>query len=384
MEKSLHPSCNARLHNHLHVSPEMIGYACVQGTMLGTKEWVPRDGSYDYTKVFDRIVALFAIPDDPWAKETLEWYQRDKEDVLAQRAALTPIAFRFTNAVNDFKSSINISVSAFTHWPLVWFVQALSTLVGAYGYSKGLGTSSESWHTFRDVISDHRETSKHPLKVLALRTVRQVDILGDDQLLVMLSGHQVLTLPLSALDHIAPHCRTQVRAFRLSTTVKVLELVGRELRIFREFYIPLEVTSVNYLKTRLCIGHPTGFEIVDLESLEMQALLDHADDSFTQTLKPGTGCRTKKEFLVCWDGTPTGFALHPPYVLAFTSSCVEVWHIETGTQVQVIPGVNVRLLCKGTQLSNIAEKYTDGATLEEVLMVSGDSVLVLRSVSDNV
>jgi hypothetical protein len=44
--------------------------------MLGTKEWFPRDGSYDYSKVFDRIVALFAVPDDPWAKETLEWYQR--------------------------------------------------------------------------------------------------------------------------------------------------------------------------------------------------------------------------------------------------------------------------------------------------------------------
>jgi hypothetical protein len=90
--------------------------------MLGTKEWVLRDGPYDYTKVFDRIIALFAIPNDPWAKETLEWYQRcfffldnlyfylivlcsevfgnadiaqcadsdessDKEDVLTQRAA---------------------------------------------------------------------------------------------------------------------------------------------------------------------------------------------------------------------------------------------------------------------------------------------------------
>ncbi|KAJ7826496.1 CNH domain-containing protein [Mycena olivaceomarginata] len=97
-----------------------------------------------------------------------------------------------------------------------------------------------------------------------------------------------------------------------------------------------------------------------------------------------TGRRTKKEFLVCWDGTPTGFALRPPYILAFTSSCVEVWHIETGTQVQVIPGVNVRLLCEGTRPSNIAGEYTDDATLEEVLMVSGDSVLVLRSVSDNV
>ncbi|KAJ7820024.1 CNH domain-containing protein [Mycena olivaceomarginata] len=169
-----------------------------------------------------------------------------------------------------------------------------------------------------------------------------------------------------------------------------------EPNITEEFYVPLEVTSVNYLKTRLCIGRPKGFAVVDLELLEAQALLDHTDDSFTQTLKPGsqklnelhpmtiyrinnefllcydecafyvnrTGRRARKEFLVCWDGTPTGFALCPPYILAFTSSCVEVWHIETGAQVQVIPGVNVQLLCEGTQPSNIAEKYTDGATLE--------------------
>jgi hypothetical protein len=35
-------------------------------------------------------------------------------------------------------------------------------------------------------------------------------------------------------------------------------------------------------------------------------------------------------------------------------------------------------------MSNSAEEYTDDATLEEVLMVSGNSVLALRSVSDNV
>jgi hypothetical protein len=35
-------------------------------------------------------------------------------------------------------------------------------------------------------------------------------------------------------------------------------------------------------------------------------------------------------------------------------------------------------------MSNSAEEYTDDATLEEFLMVSGDGVLALRSVSDNV
>ncbi|KAJ7826488.1 hypothetical protein B0H14DRAFT_3722432 [Mycena olivaceomarginata] len=104
-----------------------------------------------------------------------------------------------------------------------------------------------------------------------------------------------------------------------------------------------------------------------------------------------TGRRAKKVFLVCWDETPTGFdispsffALRPPHILAFTPSCVEVWHIETGAKVQVIPSLNVRLLCEGTRMSNSAEEYTDDATLEEVLMVSGDSVLALRSVSDNI
>ncbi|KAJ7353644.1 hypothetical protein DFH08DRAFT_805162 [Mycena albidolilacea] len=78
VEKGLHLTCNACLHNHLHVFPEMIGYPCVQAcTMLGTKEWVPRDGSYNYIKVFNHIVALFAIPSNPWAKETLKWYQHE-------------------------------------------------------------------------------------------------------------------------------------------------------------------------------------------------------------------------------------------------------------------------------------------------------------------
>jgi hypothetical protein len=44
--------------------------------MLATKDWAERDGEYDYNELFTKVVDLFADPDDPWAKETLDWYQK--------------------------------------------------------------------------------------------------------------------------------------------------------------------------------------------------------------------------------------------------------------------------------------------------------------------
>ncbi|KAJ7826487.1 hypothetical protein B0H14DRAFT_3722430 [Mycena olivaceomarginata] len=93
--------------------------------------------------------------------------------------------------------------------------------------------------------------------------MRQVDILEDGQLLLVLSGRQVLT-SIASLFKVG-FCLERVikdGIFQLSTTVKVFESINQELRIFREFYIPLDVTSVNYLNTRLCIGRPTGFEVI--------------------------------------------------------------------------------------------------------------------------
>ncbi|KAJ7727494.1 hypothetical protein B0H14DRAFT_2640891 [Mycena olivaceomarginata] len=74
--------------------------------MLGTKDWTERDGEYDYIELFNKVINLFADPEDDWAKETLDWFQNelfgdaaapvpqanddedsDEEDVMAQRAA---------------------------------------------------------------------------------------------------------------------------------------------------------------------------------------------------------------------------------------------------------------------------------------------------------
>ncbi|KAG6852427.1 hypothetical protein H0H87_009968, partial [Tephrocybe sp. NHM501043] len=60
------------------------------------------------------------------------------------------------------------------------------------------------------------------------------------------------------------------------------------------------------------------------------------------------GRQSRKDFMVHWEGNPTGFALHEPYVLAFEPSFVEVRHIETGQLAQVIQGANLRLLFADT------------------------------------
>ncbi|KAJ7180957.1 CNH-domain-containing protein [Mycena filopes] len=321
-------------------------------------------------------------------------------------------------------------------------------------------------------ISDLRDISKDPVKVLALLDVSQVDVLEDYQLLIVLAERQVLTFPLDALDPMDPMAGLKrakriathtsffkagfclgrvlvciVKSTQLSSTFKALEPIeqtvrGRAkptfkkllqggndtLKPFREFYIPVESTSIHYLKTRMCIGCSKGFEIVDLESLETQEFAFYVNK---------TGRRSRKEFMVFWEGTPTGFALHEPYVLAFEPSFVEIRHIETGLMSQVIQGSNLRLLFADTppsvnnsgggynyqggydpysppnsansrgsaytgyglpphmqqpnQYPHQQHRYPQGVGRDEILMVSDDRVLALRTaagpqrfMSDNV
>lgn len=75
----------------------------------------------------------------------------------------------------------------------------------------------------------------------------------------------------------------------------------------QEFYIPTESSSVHFLKTKLCVGCTKGFEIVDLETLDMQGLLDPGDSSLDFVLKrdnvrPIAIYRIEEDFLLCYDG----------------------------------------------------------------------------------
>jgi len=159
---------------------------------------------------------------------------------------------------------------------------------------------------------------------------------------------------------------------------KLLQGGNDTLKLYKEFYIPVESTSVHYLKTKMCVGCSRGFEIVDLETLDTQGLLDPMDDSLEfvrrREVRPMAIYRVQNEFLLCydefafyvnkngrrsrrdfmiyWEGIPTGFALHEPYVLAFEPNFVEIRHIETGKISQVIQGTNMRLLYADTPLSS--------------------------------
>jgi hypothetical protein len=83
----------------------------------------------------------------------------------------------------------------------------------------------------------------------------------------------------------------------------------------QEFYIPLQSSSIHFLKTKLCVGCPNGFEIVDLETLDTQGLLDPADESLDfvrrreNNLKPMAIYRIDNEFLLCYDGTTDSLLL---------------------------------------------------------------------------
>ena len=57
----------------------------------------------------------------------------------------------------------------------------------------------------------------------------------------------------------------------------------------------------------MCIGCSRGFEIIDLESLDTQGLLDPLDESLEfvrkrENLRPMSIYRLGNEFLLCYDG----------------------------------------------------------------------------------
>ena len=71
----------------------------------------------------------------------------------------------------------------------------------------------------------------------------------------------------------------------------------------------MESTSIHYLKTKLCVGCSKGFEIVDLETLDTQGLLDPMDESLEfvrkrENLRPMAIYRIHNDFLLCYDGMP--------------------------------------------------------------------------------
>lgn len=202
-------------------------------------------------------------------------------------------------------------------------------------------------------LSDLREKNKVPVKVISVPNVTQLDVLEDHGILIVLADKAVQTFYVDNLDpgdavgaakrarKISSHAtffkagqclgRTMVcvvKSGSVSSTIKTLEPIdlnrgkkqpglrkflqgsNESLRVFKEFYIPTESSSIHFLKSRLCIGCTKGFEIVDLETLDTQGLLDPADSSldFVQkressrpNVRPVAIYRVENEFLLCYD-----------------------------------------------------------------------------------
>ncbi|KAI5480628.1 Rho guanyl-nucleotide exchange factor [Pseudohyphozyma bogoriensis] len=271
-------------------------------------------------------------------------------------------------------------------------------------------------------LSNLRDTNKVPVKVISVPNVTQLDVLEEQGILIVLADKAVQTFFVDNLDpgdavgaarrarKISSHAtffkagqclgRTLVcvvKSGSVSSTIKTLEPVDQArgkkqpairkflqgsneaLRVFKEFYIPTESSSVHFLKSRLCVGCTKGFEIVDLETLDTQGLLDPADSSLDfvqrrENAKPVAIYRVDGDFLLCydefafyvnkngwrarsnwiiqWEGNPTSFALHYPYVLAFEPTFVEVRHVESGALMQIIPGNSLRCLFADTPPSS--------------------------------
>ncbi|KAI8380101.1 CNH domain-containing protein [Blakeslea trispora] len=149
------------------------------------------------------------------------------------------------------------------------------------------------------------------------------------------------------------------------------------LKAYKDLYLPSEASSINLLKTKMCISSPREIGVVDMKSFGVQALLDPEDPELSfvfnrPDVRPITIYRIQfAEYLVCynefaffvdqrgryikssaridWEGTPDSFALSYPYILAFEPDFIEVRHVQTGELEQVIRGKNIRCTSNNTQ-----------------------------------
>ena len=139
--------------------------------------------------------------------------------------------------------------------------------------------------------------------------------------------------------------------------------------------MPAESTSIDFLRSKLCVACSRGFEVVSLETLETQPLLDNADTSLDfvtrKEVQPisierlngefllhynefsffvnRNGWRARPDWKIDWEGKPTCFALSHPYLLAFEPGFIEIRHLETAALVHIITAKNIRMLHASTR-----------------------------------
>lgn len=149
------------------------------------------------------------------------------------------------------------------------------------------------------------------------------------------------------------------------------------LKAYKDLYLPSEASSINLLKSKMCISSPKEIGVVDMKTFGVQALLDPEDEELgfvfnRPDVRPVAIYRIQfAEYLVCyngkftkflqvdwmfkstfgfiefaflvdqrgrlirssvrivWEGAPDSFALSYPHVLAFEPDFIEVRNVHT-------------------------------------------------------
>ncbi|ORX91433.1 CNH-domain-containing protein [Basidiobolus meristosporus CBS 931.73] len=282
-------------------------------------------------------------------------------------------------------------------------------------------------------------------KIIEIERVSQIAVLESYNILLVLADKVLVTFPLATLDSmelvsikrarkISSHvsffkvgvCLGKtlvcvVKSTALSSTIKTYEPIpvdttkkksslgkllirssGDGMKVYKEFYIPTESSSVHFLRSKLCVGCTKGFEIVDLESLNTQDLLDPADENLNFVLKRENirpisifrirdgdfllcydefafyvnknGRRSRPNFIINWEGAPSAFALQYPYAIAFDPSFIEIRHIETGELAQVIVAKNLRPLCiESNTVHCVADSILDYQSVSQLKLRNEES-----------
>ncbi|KAI9033768.1 CNH domain-containing protein [Phycomyces nitens] len=171
------------------------------------------------------------------------------------------------------------------------------------------------------------------------------------------------------------------------------------LKRFKDCYIPAEALSIELSPSKMLITCPRGLIMVDMRTDKVQHLLNPGDKHLKfiterereeanlqlrqQMIRivvfpvplgdyflcydvygfyiDAKGNRTRRDFIIEWEGHPQSFAFSYPHVIAFDPSFIEIRNVETGELEQVIKGDNIRCLSNGhkTELPLIFGVMTD-------------------------
>ncbi|ORX87719.1 hypothetical protein BCR32DRAFT_194653, partial [Anaeromyces robustus] len=260
-------------------------------------------------------------------------------------------------------------------------------------------------------------------KILNLPKISQIDILPDLEFFVILSDKSIYVYSTAILQRdetsspiienekklcsnityfkiglcLGRHLICCVKSTTSTSTIRTFEYIrgqnsknrrlmkllknnssGKDcLKLFKEFYIQDECSSIYFLRSKICISGSKTFQVIDLESLLTQDLLDFTDPSFEFMkrkdiiIRPISIFRVMNDFyLLCfsnfalfidrlgrrarpnkiiyWLGVPSVFAVHHQYLLAFEPEFIEIRSVETCEVVQIIPGHKLKNLNKNS------------------------------------